>query len=167
MHHLGVLYLAAVAGAVGAWVVLRPKKQEDGVINTAPQRKAWAISSRVPTTDVSPSANTGLYLNHLTNAASKVMLIDGGAETPEESQAVNQAWDDLGAPIDVLTAQKDLNVLGAKPSVVEDGILGPKTRDALVSFQEQMDIPQSGVLDSETNRALRRAVVAVTMQPPS
>ena len=169
MNH-PALFAAALLGGVGAWLFMRRRPLEMRPAEGGLQRaetvptKSWAISSKVPTLCQSPSASTGLYLAHLSNAAAKVLTIQNGAETPEEAAAVNQAYADLGAPIDTLTAQKDLNVLGATPALVEDGALGPKTKDAIVSFQHAMDINPSGVLDSDTARALRRAVVAVTMQ---
>lgn len=125
---------------------------------------AAAARYRAPTLDQSPSASQAGYLDHLTNAAKAMQTIDEGAQTPEEAHAVDQAWADLSRPIDVLTAQKDLNVLGAEPPLVEDGVQGPKTTDAIDSFQGQMGLPVTGVMDVATSNALRRAVVAVTTQ---
>lgn len=131
----------------------------------APNLKISSVPQKVPTLNDSPSAHAGNYLQHLANAAQDVMIVNGGADTPEQSQDVNQAWANLSLPLDILTAQKDLNVLGAQPPLVEDGVMGPKTRDAVDSFQRAMSIAPSGVLDSETSNALRRAVVGVTLQP--
>lgn len=130
--------------------------------------QTWNIKSTVPTLNDSPAAHAGNYVTHLKNAAQAVATIENGAETHEESEAVNEAYNNLSIPMDVLTAQKDLNVLGAQPPLVEDGVMGPKTHDAIDSFQRAMLIdPLTGVMDGPTSNALRRAVVAVTTNPPA
>jgi len=168
---------ASFASGFAAFLLLRPRSASASIpklpaaqktaTGTLPRSnpQTWNISSKVPTLDDSPSAHAGNYLTHLQNAAQNVMTIQGGAETPEQSAQVNQAFEDLSRPMDVLTAQKDLNVLGASPPLVEDGVMGPKTHDAIDSFQRAMLIdPPTGVMDAQTSNALRRAVVAVTLQ---
>ena len=167
------------ASALGAWLVLRDKKpspsvpmlgpaQKTAVATTsvpeAPHLKISSVPAKVPTLNDSPSASAQFYLQHLENAAKNVAIVEGGANTHEESIAVNDAWAGLSHPIDVLTAQKDFNVLGAQPPLVEDGVLGPKTRDAVDSFQRQMGLSVTGVMDAETSNALRRAVVFTASQ---
>jgi peptidoglycan hydrolase-like protein with peptidoglycan-binding domain len=65
----------------------------------------------------------------------------------------------FGAPWDrsrLLWAQSCLaQVLG--PWVVQDGILGPNTQAAVQAFQDQRQLPQTGVLDGNTVNALRAA----------
>lgn len=164
-------------GALGAWLIFRGHNAKAAPAEAAPGASLMTLSSplrqaassapstsKVPTLDESPSASTGNYLTHLSNAAAKVALINQGADTDEDVQAINQAWSDLGAPMDTLTVQKDLNVLGASPALVEDGIAGPKTREAIASFQSTMGLTSTGQMDTKTNSSLRRAVVAVTSQ---
>jgi peptidoglycan hydrolase-like protein with peptidoglycan-binding domain len=169
--HGGPLFLVGL-GALGAWLLFKPKtanakvSAEAGMPSAVPPKKMNISSTptKTPTLEDSPSASTGNYLQHLTNAADKVMRIQKGADTHEESLEVNQAYDDLSAPMDVLTVQKDLNVLGASPALVEDGVYGTKTKDAIDSFQNAMGIDRTGQMNPMTNNALRRAVVAVTSQ---
>lgn len=164
-------------GALGAWLILRKGEPRSEIPQLGPAQKTAvattsvlgapqhlqisSVPARAPTQNDSPSANAQYYVQHLENAARNVELIAGGAETHDQSVLVNQAYSDLSLPIDVLTTQKDLNVLGAVPPLVEDGVLGPKTRDAIDSFQAHADLPRSGVMDAATSHALRRAIVFV------
>lgn len=43
------------------------------------------------------------------------------------------------------------------PSIMQDGILGPNTRAAIMQFQQQQSLPPTGMLDPETLAALRAA----------
>lgn len=155
-------------GAVTKVPLLSAGQKTSLATTSSPAAPMVEVSSsfvrRVPTVEDSPSANADLYLQHLSNSATNVQTLQNGAETQAEADHVNAAWAELSKPVDTLTAQKDLNVLGAKPALTEDGVMGPKTREAIISFQSVMDVPQSGVMDAQTSNALRRAVVAVTSQ---
>lgn len=163
-------------GALAGYLVFKPKTASANVqaatnagLLPVPGKK-WNISStpepvkatKVPTINDSPSANMGNYLTHITNAANNLNVINNGAETDAEAHDVLQARADMSLPMDVLTVQKDLNVLGAHPPLLEDGIYGPKTKDAIDSFQGAMLLDRTGEMNSDTNFALRHAVVAVT-----
>lgn len=50
--------------------------------------------------------------------------------------------------------QSLLNVLGATPRLVEDGVMGPKTKAAVQSFQKRMGLAQTGTLDRATLDAM-------------
>ena len=174
-----IVLAASFLSGFAAFLLLKPKSASASTIPSLPasQKTAagtlpksnpqtWNIKSTVPTLNDSPAAHAGNYVQHLKNAAAAVAVIENGAETTEESAAVNQAYADLSLPLDVLTAQKDLNVLGANPPLVEDGVMGPKTHDAIDSFQRAMLIdPPTGVMDGPTSNALRRAVVATMTNP--
>ena len=131
-----------------------------------------ASGSGTPSLDQSPSAITANYLTHIDNAANNLNVVNTGTAIAQQTddpavhaqatQQVLQAWNDLGSPIDTLTVQKDLNVLGVSPALAEDGVMGPNTKAAIAHFQTQMLLPSTGVMDSNTANALRRAVVAVT-----
>jgi peptidoglycan hydrolase-like protein with peptidoglycan-binding domain len=58
-------------------------------------------------------------------------------------------------PIDdpVATAQRELNARGYNAGPV-DGIYGPKTRTALLAFQEEHDLEQTGRPDPDTLEAM-------------
>ncbi len=173
-----VLAASFLSGAV-AYLLLKPRSASASIPALSPSQKTasgtlpasnpqtWNIKTTTPTLKDSPAAHAGNYVQHLKNAAAAVETIEAGAETTEESQHVNEAYANLSIPIDTLTAQKDLNVLGANPPLVEDGVMGPKTRDAIDSFQRASLItPLTGVMDGPTSNALRRAVVAA-MTPDS
>lgn len=175
-----IVLAASFLSGFAAYLLLQPKKahaqipalsaSQKTAAGTLPRSnpQTWSATAKTPTLDDSPAAHAGNYVMHLKNAAQAVATIENGAETHEESLAVNQAHADLSIPMDVLTAQKDLNVLGAQPPLVEDGVMGPKTRDAIDSFQRAMLIdPPTGVMDAQTSNALRRALVAVTQSPVS
>ena len=172
-----LLLAASFASGFVAFLLLRPRAAHAQVPALSASQKtaagtigksnpaAWNIRTGAPTLNDSPAAHAGNYVQHLQNISAAMATIEGGAETTEESEKVNQAFADLSIPMDVLTAQKDLNVLGASPPLVEDGVMGPKTHDAIDSFQKAMLIsPQTGVMDAQTSNALRRAVYAA-MQP--
>lgn len=56
-----------------------------------------------------------------------------------------------------LLMQQTLNKLGANPPLDEDGIVGPNTKAAVLQFQKQHGLNDSGVLDSVTVAAISRA----------
>ena len=60
--------------------------------------------------------------------------------------------------------QDRLAALGYKPGAV-DGVAGPRTLDALKSFQADNKLPATGTLDADTIRKLRTAKPAV--MPPA
>jgi len=69
--------------------------------------------------------------------------------------------DPLTAPMSILDVQKALNSIGASPPLVEDGVKGPKTTDAIKSFQSKMGLSVDGIPGPNTWKALRQAVLAV------
>jgi len=56
--------------------------------------------------------------------------------------------------MDWAAIQKRLNELGANPPLAEDGILGPMTRAAVISFQSANNLTADGVVGPETLAAL-------------
>jgi peptidoglycan hydrolase-like protein with peptidoglycan-binding domain len=61
---------------------------------------------------------------------------------------------DFGAPSggdpNVRSVQHALNIRGANPKLVEDGVYGRATRAALIVFQRQSGIAQTGIIDTAT-----------------
>ncbi len=63
---------------------------------------------------------------------------------------------------DILQVQKALAEKGYSPGPA-DGIMGSQTRSAIEAFQKDHDLPASGRLDAETQRALGVSVGKVTI----
>lgn len=57
----------------------------------------------------------------------------------------------------ILAAQRDLNAWGIDPAVVEDGLFGAETRDAISVFQAAANLPPTGLPDAGTVAALDAA----------
>ena len=62
----------------------------------------------------------------------------------------------LDAPLGVAAVQTALNDLGFEAGVA-DGLLGPRTREAIRAFQAANDLPVTGQPSPELTRALRAA----------
>ena len=60
--------------------------------------------------------------------------------------------------------QKALNLLGASPSLKEDGKPGPATSSAVKAFQSKANLPPDGKVGPKTRSALRRALSALPLQ---
>lgn len=55
---------------------------------------------------------------------------------------------------DILAVQQKLNQLGANPPLVADGLIGPKTRAAVIAFQKANGLVADGVVGPMTSAAL-------------
>lgn len=112
------------------------------------------------------------YLRHLHEATMASRVLDsaksyalaGDIQALMALPDVGTALAVLAAPIDVLFAQKDLNVLGASPSLPEDGILGLETQAAIAGFQSRFGQNATGALDDGTAVAIRYAVGCINAQ---
>ncbi len=115
----------------------------------------------------------GAYAHHLeecAQAAAMLNLVRPAAIAADISALMSapdeavQALSVLAQPIDVLTVQKDLNVLGAQPKIAETGQLDRKTREAIRAFQAEFRQPETGTVDPGTAIALRYATGVVHFQ---
>lgn len=70
----------------------------------------------------------------------------------------------LSAPMSVMFAQKDLNVLGASPSLPENGVMTSATSAAIGGIQARFGQPVTGALDAATAVAIRYAVGCIHAQ---
>lgn len=87
-------------------------------------------------------------------------LINGGANgLADRRRLLAHAKAVLMAPEtrDTLTLQRALNRAGARPALVEDGVLGPVTRAALIAFQRAQGLAADGVAGPLTWARLRDA----------
>lgn len=113
------------------------------------------------------------YLQHLNEAAAIARTLDLVKDEAQRADvvALMGAPDEVAhalaaacAPMDVLFAQKDLNVLGAEPAIAEDGRMGATTREALVELQNRFGQSPTGRLDAQTAAAIRYAVGCIYSQ---
>jgi hypothetical protein len=118
-------------------------------------------------------ATTADYLQHLHEATVAAQILDTykpqalAADIVSLMQApaeVVQAFRVLSAPLDVLSAQKDLNVLGAQPPLAEDGVPGPETRAAVRSLQARFGEPATGRMDGRTALLVRYSIGCINAQ---
>jgi hypothetical protein len=118
---------------------------------------------------------TGDYLRHLHEATNAARVLDTvkplalagdvyGLTASPNAGGVATALHVLSGPLDTLTAQKDLNVLGASPVLPEDGIMGQGTRAAIAAFQTRFGQVPTGTIDASTAAAIRYAVGCINAQ---
>ncbi len=62
-----------------------------------------------------------------------------------------------GCSMEVGWAQQELNRVGAGKNLAVDGILGPRTENAIRDFQQSQGLPETGALNLATTRALESA----------
>lgn len=118
----------------------------------------------------------GDYASHLSQAAwlaaaintvrPAAMVADVG-QIMSSGPEVAAAFHALAAPMDALTAERDLNLLGARPALREDGRASRTFTEALMAFQAEMHQPQTGKLDAPTCFALRYSAGTVHAQNQS
>jgi peptidoglycan hydrolase-like protein with peptidoglycan-binding domain len=70
----------------------------------------------------------------------------------------------MSQPIPTLFVQKDLNVLGAEPSLPEDGVASRATIEAVKNFQTRFKLRASWPAGPETAVAIRYAVGCIYSQ---
>ena len=113
------------------------------------------------------------YLRHLNEAAAAARAVDfvknealraDVAALMAAPDEVGHAVAVLGAPIEMLFVQKDLNVLGADPPLPENGSEGKDTQRAIAAFQARFGQNPTGRLNSETAAALRYSVGCIYSQ---
>ncbi|MFI5299113.1 MAG: peptidoglycan-binding domain-containing protein [Polyangiales bacterium] len=149
------------AGAGGAWWILRRKNKLEVVDTTSRVAPAsFNISSSPPASPAapvtsSPSSNSSVWLDHVKESSDMVSDLHTASQNGVDTSQLEAA---MGQPLDTLTLQRDLNLLGATPALAEDGKKGPKTTQAIKDFQTHMSIPVTGNIDSATSSVLRLSV---------
>lgn len=68
---------------------------------------------------------------------------------------------------DVLHVQQSLNKLGCEPQLVEDGIIGPRTKAAISLFQQQNGLDDTGLPDAVTIAAIAKRSVQPAFAMPT
>jgi len=106
------------------------------------------------------------YLKHLARAAHAAALLEaikpaalaGDAETLMTTPGLFEAMHDLATPFDVLTLQRDLNVLGAAPPLRESGVMDQQTKLAVAALQKRFGQHPDGDVDSDLRFAIAYSV---------
>jgi peptidoglycan hydrolase-like protein with peptidoglycan-binding domain len=106
------------------------------------------------------------YVNHLMAIAHAAATLDhvrplaerGDIEGLMVSDEVGKAMAALATPLDVLTLQRDLNMLGARPALAETGTMDKATTEAIRSLQQRFGQVPTGKLDSDARIALTYGV---------
>ncbi len=147
-----------------------------------PQRSASSAESSLATyrgpisalrPRVRPQRTAADYLHHLYQATMAARILDtmkpyamsGDVNALMQSPPeVAQALAVLASPLDVSFAQKDLNVLGASPSLVENGVMDTSTAEAIKAIQTRFGQPVTGTIDPATAVAIRYSVGCINAQ---
>jgi len=104
-------------------------------------------------------------LDTLTNIAATTAATPIGGNTGTPSIAVMDtaalvADKALEAPMTILQVQKALNLLMPEAKLVEDGVNGTKTTNAIKSFQAHAYLSVDGIPGPQTWKAIRKALAA-------
>ena len=86
-----------------------------------------------------------------------MMSQDSSINFDDSPSIVPHSEPDEDVASSVLLMQQTLNKLGTRPPLVEDGIIGPKTKAAVSLFQQQNGLQDTGLLDGTTIAAITRA----------
>lgn len=115
-----------------------------------------ADASEPPTTPPAESASAGsAERDEAPSSPAKTTTPAEAEPAAEAASATAEPEPPTLQPIDdpVATAQRELNAQGYNAGPV-DGIYGPKTRTALLAFQEEHDLEQTGRPDPDTLEAM-------------
>lgn len=158
-------WLAIPGALVGAWLYTKYKEHDTGVVPTG-------LAKVKADTQLLLDLTAASYLKHLGKVAraaavleqSKRAALAGDADALMSMPGLFEAMHDLAEPFDVLTLQRDLNVLGAVPPLNENGILDGPTKLAVASFQKRFGLHADGDVNSDLRFALTYSVGRIYAQ---
>ncbi len=96
-----------------------------------------------------------------------------GGLTPKQAAIAYDPIQEAGvtppplAGITTLWVQHSLNELGAKPKLVEDGIVGSATKSMITIFQRENSLAPTGIADEATVAELKKHLVPSSPQVAS
>lgn len=160
------MWWLAIPGAfIGAWLYGKYKEHDAGVVPTG-------LAKVKADTQLLRDLTAASYLKHLGKVArataaleqSKHAALAGDAQALMSTPGLFEAMRDLAAPFDVLTLQRDLNVLGAMPPLHENGILDGPTKFAVASLQKRFGLHADGDVNSDLRFALAYSVGRIYAQ---
>jgi peptidoglycan hydrolase-like protein with peptidoglycan-binding domain len=127
-----------------------PSLKEDGVLGPATVANIKAFQSR---SKLVVDGNAGTATKAALSAAVSQLASSG-------SQLSNNPAVQNPAPVAMTNSalQKNLNILGAKPSLVTDGKFGPMTVAAIKAFQASHGLAVDGIAGPKTKAAIQLAV---------
>jgi hypothetical protein len=167
------LLVYAIAKKHGEDKALAQKRIVAGAVDEALRgRPAPSLLGSAPQ-HATPAQGIHQYIEHLQDcarAAADLNIIRPAAiaadittllRAPSEAVA---ALNFLAQPVDALTIQRDLNLLGAQPVLEETGEMDKATKEALKSFQERFKQQPTGELDAAAAVALKYSVGVIHFQ---
>lgn len=162
---LSMWWLAVPGALLGAWLYAKYKEHNTGVVPTG-------LAKIEADTQLLHDLTAARYLKHLGKAAraaavleqSKAAALSGDVQALMSMPGLPEAMRDLAEPFDVLTLQRDLNVLGAVPPLRENGILDGPTKLAVASFQKRFGQHADGDVSGDLRFALAYSVGRIYAQ---
>lgn len=112
-----------------------------------------------PRTPTGKQDNIDAYAAGLVRAIAPFKVDLEGWEPGQEPPA------DLSASMTVQEVQDILNMWGTHPRIAEDGVMGPVTKAAIMTFQKAEGLTVDGLLGPQTWRALRTFSERTTILP--
>jgi hypothetical protein len=158
-------WLAIPGVLIGAWLLEKYKERDAGVVPTG-------LAKVKADTQLLHDLTAASYLKHLGRAARAAAVLEqwksaalaGDVEALMSAPGLFEAMHDLAEPFDVLTLQRDLNVLGAMPPLSENGILDKRTKFAVASLQKKFGMHADGDVNSDLRFALAYSVGRIYAQ---
>lgn len=160
-----LIYLL-LPGGLFLWALKQWMDHSRGTIPTGPA----AARARAAQTSESSVASYLDHLELLAHAAAhldsvKPVALRGDVSALMESgPEIAQALEILARPVDALTFQRDLNVLGAEPALRETGRIDESTRAAVRCVQQAFGQVPTGKIDSDARIAIAYSVGCLQAQ---
>jgi peptidoglycan hydrolase-like protein with peptidoglycan-binding domain len=112
----------------------------------------WMLKAR--SYNLGPTGVDGFFGKHTMSA---LHAFQQKSKLPIQDKVDASIWEKLIIPASVNTSgdhvfalQEQLNVRGAYPTVISDGMFGPQTKNAVISFQKACQLPETGQADLDT-----------------
>lgn len=157
---LAVLFLAAGVMALdGAPTWAQSQGNKDSSVGGTQNKRAGDSdtpmapgSEKSPGSTSQPSKGTGQSSKD-TSVGGTQSKRAGDSDTPVAPGTTRSHTSSMGGQQDVRLAQEALKNQGHNPGPI-DGVMGYQTRQALMAFQSQNGLKQTGVLDAQTKQKL-------------
>lgn len=154
---VGVFQVVADSGLIGGAALLR--KRVWPIVNYSPNQVLpivrvlqWMLKARFY--NLGPTGVDGFFGKHTMSA---LHAFQREYRLPVQDTVDTPVWEKLIIPSVVNTSgdhvhalQEQLNVRGISPPIVPDGMFGPQTKKAVISFQKSHQLSSTGQADLDT-----------------